>query len=173
MIETRLPYAQDGWRAWLHESVKDEHLAVWLTLTFHEHELSSQEVYREPGRSDVELGRVSRMLQLWKAIAAYLNSGGDPYALPEIAGVASQLTAWTLPGYSLLETTIESGYVTHTFRFDDDPSRILSWQEDVICEELTASQLGEYLTSVEEADDCEDLFDSEGSFTQKQNLLGL
>jgi hypothetical protein len=167
--ESPLPYANDGWQARLHESTAHKTFRVHLTLRWQGRTLVEQDV----AVNLPSYGEATRSLLLWEAIAEYLNSGGDPYTLPSMFSAASRLSSFTLPDYELLVTEVRDGYRIHTFSRRDDPSRILSWQEGVICEELTATQLGEYLTALDELDDREDLLDSESAGPPGEDLREL
>jgi hypothetical protein len=166
-----LPYAHDGWQARLRELPATGCLQIVMTLRYRGETASESLVWSVAPITAESRGKASRMLLLWAGIAEYLNSGGDPYELPSVASVASELPSFELAGYTLLNTQYVDGYRIHTFQCDADPQRVLSWQEGVICEELTASQLGDYLTALDEIDDREDLLDPEGLGPQEQNLL--
>ena len=124
-------------------------------------------------RSLLEVAIEIREALLWETVTSYLNAGGTAAGLARVAMLAEEFPQISLPGYYLLDTYRDNGDVTHTFASEQDPSKLLSWQEDVIFEELTASQMQDYLQRCSDlSDDQEDVLDSSGASPEEQDLRG-
>lgn len=169
--EDNLPWAHDGWRVQRQEGLK---LSLVLTYRFHGKLLYGPKIiWRSDANNAKEYGDMVREALLWETVTSYLNAGGTAAGLARVAMLAEEFPQISLPGYYLLDTYRDNGDVTHTFVSEQDPSKLLSWQEDVIFEEMTASQMQDYLQRCSDlSDDQEDVLDSSGASPEEQDLRG-
>lgn len=167
-----LPWAHDGWRVQRKEGLG---LSLVLTYRYHGEPLyGPKRIWHSETKTARDYGDMVREALLWEAIANYLDAGGTAAGLARAALLADEFPQISLPGYFLLDTSRDADGVIHTFVSEKDPSKLLSWQEDVIFEGLTHDQMVDYFQrcASDLSDDQEDLFDSSGAFPEEQDLLG-